>query len=71
MNAFVLNQCCHVRWSAGKLPSCPAIWSGREMMPVPVVSSVEVIGVGNPVWAVMIVETCQPSNAYLPTPCSP
>src|SRR5437764_5228506 len=69
VKAAVLNQCCQVRWSLERLPSCPGTWLGREIMPVPVVSRLDVTGVGNPLCAVMIVESCQPSSAALPNPC--
>lgn len=37
-----------------------AISFGRDVIPVPVVSKLEVTGEGNPLCAVSIVDTCQP-----------
>ena len=42
----VLNHFNHVRWSPGRLPF--PFWSGRELMPVPVVSTLFVTGAGKP-----------------------
>src|SRR5947199_178212 len=44
----VLNQAFQVRWSAGRSPRWPATRSGRELMPVPVVSMLDVTGAGKP-----------------------
>src|SRR5258708_34741026 len=53
--APVLNQRFHVRWSPGRFPFCPATRSGLEPIPVPVVSTPNVIGAGKPLWKVMMV----------------
>src|SRR5207237_3616734 len=46
--AAVLNHRCHVRWPRGRLPFCPETTSGRELIPVPVVSTLLVTGEGKP-----------------------
>src|SRR5215813_15411061 len=67
-NADVLNQRFQVRSSLGRLPFCPATRSGREFLPVAVVSTLLPIAAGNPLWMVVIVEICQPSNICRPAP---
>src|SRR5262249_16301467 len=67
-NADVLNQRFQVRSSLGRLPLCPAPRSGRELLPVAVVSTLFPIAAGNPLWMVVIVDICQPSNIFPPAP---
>src|SRR5438034_9349007 len=69
--AAVLNHRFHVRWSRGRSAFCPATESGRELIPVPVVSTLLVTGAGKPLWNVTIVETCQPSSRARLAPCIP
>src|SRR5262245_6261439 len=69
--AAVLNQRFQVRWSPDKLGFCPATESGRELIPVPVVSTLLVTGAGKPLWKVTIVETCQPSSRARLAPVVP
>src|SRR5262249_38682877 len=62
VNADGLNQRFQVRWSAARFGFWPNTTSGRVVSPVPVVCKFDVTGDGNPLCAVMMVETCQPSS---------